>query len=83
MDFTLSQHADDELQKAGRSQIKLEWIQRTLNNPDYSDRDDRTKTIRVWKRIPEYENRALRVVYNPDTEPIIVVTVFFDRRYKG
>ena len=83
MDFTLSQHADDELQKAGRSQIKLEWIQRALNNPDYSDRDDRTKTIRVWKRIPEYENRALRVVYNPDTEPIIVVTVFFDRRYKG
>jgi hypothetical protein len=83
LDFTLSQHADDELQKAGRSQIKLEWIQRALNNPDYSDRDDRTKTIRVWKRIPEYENRALRVVYNPDTEPIIVVTVFFDRRYKG
>jgi hypothetical protein len=83
LDFTLSQHAGDELQKAGRSQIKLEWIQRALNNPDYSDRDDRTKTIRVWKRIPEYENRALRVVYNPDTEPIIVVTVFFDRRYKG
>lgn len=47
MDFTLSQHADDELQKAGRSQIKLEWIQRDLNNPDYSDRDDRTKTIRL------------------------------------
>jgi hypothetical protein len=83
LDFTLSQHASDELQKAGRTQITLEWIQRTLENPDYSDRDDRTKTIRVWKRIPEYGNRALRVVYNPDTEPITVVTVFFDRRYKG
>jgi hypothetical protein len=83
LDFTLSRHASDELQKAGRTQIELEWIQRTLENPDYSDRDDRTRTIRVWKRIREYGNRALRVVYNPDTEPITVVTVFFDRRYKG
>ena len=83
MDFLLSKHAADELNKAGRSQIQQEWIYRALNDPDFSDRDNRTNTIRVWKRIPEFGNRALRVVYNPNTEPIPVVTVFFDRRYKG
>lgn len=82
MDFILSSHATRELQKAGRSQIRLEWIKRTLTNPDYSELDYRNNTIRVWKRIPEYENRALRVVYNPSTTPIIVVTSFFDRGYK-
>ena len=83
MNFVLSQHAADELNKAGRSQIQQEWIYRALNNPDFSDTDNRTNTIRVWKRIPEFGNRALRVVYNPNTEPITVVTVFFDRGYKG
>jgi len=83
LDFVLSKHAADELNKAGRSQIQREWIARTLMTPDFSDIDSRTNTIRVWKRIPEFGNRALRVVYNPNTQPIIVVTVFFDRRYKG
>lgn len=82
MDFVLSQHADDELNKAGRSQIQQEWIHRTLTTPDHTDRDNRTNTVRVWKRIPEFGNRALRVVYNPDPDPIIIVTVFFDRGYK-
>ena len=76
MDFVLSKHAIDELNKAGRSQIQREWITRTLMTPDFSDIDSRTNTIRVWKRIPEFGNRALRVVYNPNTEPITVVTVF-------
>jgi hypothetical protein len=83
LDFVLSKHAADELNKAGRSQIQQEWIYRALNDPDFSDRDNRTNTIRVWKCIPEFGNRALRVVYNPNTKPITVVTVFFDRRYKG
>ena len=82
LDFVLSKHAVDELSKAGRSQIQQEWIIRTLKNPDYTDRDNRTDTLRVWKRIPEYGNRALRVVYNPNTDPITVVTIFFDRGYK-
>lgn len=83
MDFLLSKHAADELNKAGRSQIQRDWIVRTLMTPDFLDIDARTNTIRVWKRIPEFGNRALRVVYNPNTKPITIVTVFFDRSYKG
>lgn len=82
MDYVLSHHAEKELNKPGRSQIQQEWIKRALSNPDYSDSDSRTNTLRVWKRIPEYGNRALRVVYNPDKQPLMVVTVFFDRSFK-
>lgn len=78
----MSQHAAAELNKPGRSQIQQEWIKLALTEPDYSDKDERTNTIRVWKRIPEYGNRALRVVYNPDKCPPVVVTVFFDRSFK-
>ncbi|QUS60225.1 DUF4258 domain-containing protein [Synechocystis sp. PCC 7339] len=82
MDYVLSNHARNELQKPERSNIKREWIDQVLTDPDYSDIDERTNTVRKWKRIPECDNRALRVVYNPDKQPPVVVTVFFDRRFK-
>ncbi len=34
-------------------------------------------------KIVEYGNRVLRVVYNKDTEPIKLITVYFDRKMKG
>ncbi len=82
MDYVFSKHAEEELTKSGRSQIKREWIEQTLTEPDYSDRDSKRNNNRAWKRIPEYGNRALRVVYNPDTNPPTIVTVFFDRGFK-
>jgi Domain of unknown function (DUF4258) len=82
LDYVLSQHAERELSKPGRSQIQREWIERALSNPDYSDSDSRANTLRVWKRIPEYGNRALRVVYNAEKHPLVIVTVFFDRSFK-
>lgn len=80
--FRLTKHASEELAKPGRQQIQLKWIEQALKNPAYQDTDSRSNATRVWKRIPEYENRALRVVYNPETEPISVITVFFDRNFK-
>ncbi len=81
--YVLSIHAQEVLQRSERQTIEPEWIQRALDNPDYSDWDDRTNAVRVWKRIPEYGDRALRVVYNPDKQPPVIVTVFFDRSFKG
>ncbi len=33
--------------------------------------------------ISECENRVLRVIINPHTNPIRVVTLFFDRKIRG
>jgi hypothetical protein len=82
LNYVLSDHAKEELNKPGRQQIKGEWIGRALSYPDHSDEDSRTNYLRVWKRIPEYGNRALKVVYLPNTQPIFVITVFFDRGFK-
>jgi len=67
----------DVLEK--RKEIKREWIIETLKNPDYVERKS-DKELRFWKAIKEYENRYLRVVYNPQSS--LVVTAFFDRTFK-
>jgi len=83
LDYILSQQAREQLARFGRAQIQEEWILLALTDPDYGDQDPRTSARRVWKRIPEYGNRALRVVYNSDKQPPVIITVFFDRSYKG
>ncbi|BAW98034.1 hypothetical protein NIES970_30040 (plasmid) [[Synechococcus] sp. NIES-970] len=57
--YVVSIHTQKVLQRSDRQKIKPEWIQRTIDNPSYSDRDERTNAVRAWKRIPEYGDRAL------------------------
>jgi len=79
LQFSLSSHAKERLQQR---QIKEEWISRALDDPDFEDIDPNNNTLhRVWKRIPEYSNLAMRVVYNPSTKPVKIITVLFDRGY--
>ncbi|SPD76312.1 conserved hypothetical protein [uncultured Desulfobacterium sp.] len=33
--------------------------------------------------ISECENRVLRVIINPHTNPVRVITLFFDRKIRG
>jgi hypothetical protein len=62
-----------------RVNIKTEWIEVTMANPDaeYVQADGR---IRKWKRIADAGDRYLRVVLMPDGET--VHNAFFDRRFK-
>lgn len=64
--------------------IKNEWIASTLSTPELrlADRED-PELMHALSRISEHENRVLRVVYNAYTEPVRVVTVFFDRNMRG
>lgn len=63
-----------------RQNIKVEWIARVVCHPDHEviQSDGR---IRRWKRIPEAENRHLRVVLLNDGET--VHNAFFDRSFRG
>ena len=63
---------------AGQAAIREEWIQRTIRSPlrESVQADGR---IRRWARIPEAENRYLRVVLLADGET--VHNAFFDRRF--
>ena len=61
--------------------IRREWIDQTLRSPDHvEEREDGTQHF--IKRIPEHENRWLRVVINVQANPNRAVTAFFDRRLR-
>jgi hypothetical protein len=66
------------IQRPDRAKIKMEWIEETIKNPDYTDvqLDGR---IRKWKKIKD--GKFLRVILLPDGET--VHNAFFDRSFKG
>ena len=61
-----------------RTLIQEEWIERAIQTP-YREMVQADGRIRRWVRVPEMENRFLRIVLLPDGET--VHNAFFDRRY--
>lgn len=81
MKFELTQHARKVL---AEREIPLEWVERTLAEPELSQPDPHDATVeRCFRRIPEFGGRVLRVAVNTTVEPNRVVSVFFDRQRKG
>jgi hypothetical protein len=79
--FVLSNHAQERAVQRG---IREQWIEETILNPQQTEIDPVNSTaLRAWRKIPERNNSILRVVYNPETTPFVVITVFFDRSMKG
>jgi hypothetical protein len=71
-----SAHFQDMLKER---QIRPEWADRAVREPDaFEDRDD-DGTRHFLKRIPEFGGRWLRVVVNITEHPNKGVTAFFDR----
>lgn len=56
-------------------------IKFVLYNPDYTEIYEELDKTYHWKRISEYGNRALKVVFNHTQNPVKIITVYFDRNY--
>ena len=79
--YVLSNHAQNRILERG---IQEKWIEETLSAPQKTGIDSRDSSINiVWKKIPEYGNRVLKVCYNPSTNPVVVITAYFDRSMRG
>ena len=78
MDYRLTQHAQEVLQKR---QIALAWVEKAFYQPEWTQNDaiDPDLEHRL-ARIPEFGDRLLRVVVNIKKTPPSIVTAFFDRR---
>ncbi len=78
MEYRLTSHAKKTIAERG---IDRAWIERILSHPARveSDRQDRALSHALG-RIPEYGDRVLRVIYNANALPWVVVTAFFDRK---
>jgi len=62
-----------------RAGIRVDWIQWVVERPEH-EKVQSDGRIRRWARIPEAENRYLRVVLLEDGET--VHNSFFDRGFK-
>jgi hypothetical protein len=68
------------LEALAKRQIPLDWVERTVNSPDWSDRDPRRlDRQRAFKAIAEAGNRILRVVHWTEGSDTVVLTVYLDR----
>ena len=66
-------------ERLDRKMITDEWVQRTVSKP-IREAIQSDLRIQRWARVPEMENRVLRVILLPDGET--VHNAFFDRRFK-
>lgn len=67
------------VRRPDRTKIKMDWIEETVKNPDYSEVQSDGR-IRKWKKIQE-QGKFLRVILLSDGET--VHNAFFDRTFKG
>jgi hypothetical protein len=79
VEITFSKHAKDMLMERD---ILEEWVLRTINSPDRSEKRVEDDNWHYTKSIPERGNRVLRVVVDQRVTPYRVVTMFFDRRLR-
>lgn len=65
IEYELSAHATKRIRSR---KIELQWIESALANPDQTDSDPHDAQARhALKRIPQKDDRVLRVVYNANT----------------
>ena len=62
-----------------RAIIQEAWIERVMQTPEHS-KTQKDGRIRLWAKIPEMNNRYLRVLLLEDGET--VHNAFFDRSFR-
>ena len=68
------------VQVMAEREIAVEWVERAVAGPTLRAPDPNDPEVeRFYRRIPERDGRALRVVVNTHKAPWRVVSVFFDR----
>ena len=60
--------------------IDSDWVRLTLEDPERKERKE-DLTVDYLKPIEEFGGRYLRVVTDPGSRPLKIITVFFDRRF--
>lgn len=63
-----------------RPYIRKEWCIQTIESPEKFERQEDNR-YRFWKKIPELDNRYLRVITLEDK--VTIHNAFPDRRFKS
>ena len=66
--------------RARTREIKLEWIDGAVRNPDWTEPDPNDARLeRRFRRVEDFGGRILRVVCDETEVAIRVISVLFDR----
>ena len=76
--FPRTQYFEYTRRRPDRLLIEEEWILKTVQLPEKESLQADGR-IRRWRRIPEFENKALRVIVLEDG--VTVHNAFFDRDF--
>jgi hypothetical protein len=77
LSIVFSKHA---LEMMELRNLNEEWVRQTLESPETEEIDMKDVSLKIaFRRITEFDNRWLRVVYRRDSQSMKVITVFFDR----
>ncbi len=75
--LTYTKHAREMMVQRN---ITADWIAKTLSAPEVEGIDATDSTLQfAYKRIPEFDNRWLKVIYKTESLGKKIITVFFDR----
>jgi len=78
VDYTLTEHARDASEKC---KFQVAWLESAYYTPEANEPDPIDPELEQrLARIPERDDRVLRVVVNVTVEPNRIVTVFFEHR---
>ena len=81
MKYELSAHALIRIQER---KIEISWLEQALTKPQRTEPDAEDPALEHRLAvIAEKDYRVLRVVCDPRSDPLKVVTVHFDRGMKG
>lgn len=70
-------HAEDVIREW---KLDIAWVEATVRQPEWPHPDPfRPDVERRFRRIPEFDNRILRVACFETADEIRIITVFFDR----
>jgi hypothetical protein len=72
----LSHHAEQQIDERG---IHLAWVEATVTAPEWTEKDPIVGRTRLFRPIPEFGGRVLRVVVETTGAGDEVVTAYFDR----
>lgn len=80
MELEFTQHAIDAMNERA---IAIEWVEDAVSEPDLRTPDPADSEVeRFYRRVPQRDDRVLRVVVNTRFAPWRIVSVFFDRRMR-
>jgi hypothetical protein len=79
--LSLTSHATTVI---AEREIEHAWLERAVASPDRTEVDRLDPLLtHALRRVPERDDRVLRVVYNANISPPLVITAYFDRRQRG